>query len=226
MSIIADHLSHVKPSAISLVTAKASQLEREGRKIIRLSAGEPDCGTPDHIKQAGIRAIQEGKTQYPLCQGIMELREAVCQKLKRVNDLSYSLEETIISSGCKQVLFNGLAATLNPGDEVILPTPYWISYPNMVGINRGVPVFVKTRQEDLFKMTPQALGDAITERTKWVLINNPGNPSGAVYSQQELEELAEVLRKHPHVWVLSDDIYEHMVFDGIKFYTIAQVALI
>jgi len=224
MSIIADHLSQVKPSAISLVTAKASQLEREGHEIIRLSAGEPDCGTPDHIKQAGIKAIQDGKTQYPLCQGIMELREAVCQKLERVNELNYTPEETIISSGCKQVLFNAMAATLNPGDEVILPTPYWISYPNMVGINRGTAVFVKTSQDNLFKMTPQALDDAITDRTKWVLINNPGNPSGAVYSQQELEALAVVLRKYPHVWILSDDIYEHMVFDGIKFYTFPQIA--
>lgn len=224
MTIIADHLSQVTPSAISLVTAKATQLEREGRKIIRLSAGEPDCGTPEHIKLAGIKAIAEGKTQYPLCQGIVELREAVCRKLERVNGLSYTIEETIVSSGCKQVLFNAMAATLNPGDEVILPTPYWISYPNMVEINRGKPVFVKTGQDSLFKMTPGALEEAITERTKWVIINNPGNPSGAVYGKEELEALAEVLRRHPQVWILTDDIYEYMVYDDVTFYTLPQVA--
>ena len=224
MTIIARHLTQVKPSAVSLVTAKASQLEREGREIIRLSAGEPDCGTPDYIKEAGKQAITDGKTQYPLVQGVMELREAICRKLQRDNELSYSPEQVLVSCGCKQVLFNAMAASLNPGDEVILPTPYWISYPSMVEINRGIPIFVETRQEDLFKLTPERLEAAITKRTKWVFINNPGNPSGAVYEKSELEALADVLRRHPHVWVLADDIYEYMVFNQARFYTFAQVA--
>lgn len=224
MTIIAEHLSQVKASAVSLVTAKAKKLESEGQKIIRLSAGEPDCGTPDHIKTAGIQAINDGKTQYPLVQGVMELREAICRKLKRDNELTFKPEQILVSCGCKQVLFNAMAATLNPGDEVILPTPYWISYPSMVEINRGLPVFVDTRQENDFKITAEDLEKAITPRTKWVFINNPGNPSGAVYSKKELLSLADVFRKYPHVWILSDDIYEFMVFGEAKFYTLTQVA--
>lgn len=224
MSIIATHLTQVKASAISLITAKAQQLEREGRPVIKLSAGEPDFGTPDHIKMAGVKAIAEGKTQYPPVQGVFELRQAIVHKLQRDNGLEYSIDQILVSCGCKQVLYNALAATLNPGDEVLLPTPYWISYPNMVTLNRGVPVFISTREENQFKLTPDALEKAITPRTKWLFINSPGNPSGAVYNDGELEALARVLRKHPHVWVLCDDIYEYMVYDQAKFWTLAQVA--
>lgn len=224
MSIIANHLSEVKASAVSLITARASQLERGGRKIIKLSAGEPDFGTPDHVKMAGIKAIIDGKTQYPLVQGVFELREAVCRKLERDNGLTYTPEEIIVGCGCKQVLFNAFAATLNPGDEVILPTPYFISYPSMVRISRGVPVFVNTRQENRFKLTPEDLEHAITPKTRWLLINSPGNPSGCVYNEADFSALADVLRKHPHVWILCDDIYEYLIYDDARFVTLAQAA--
>lgn len=224
MSIIAEHLTQVKASAVSIITAKTQELEREGRTIIKLSAGEPDFGTPEHIKMAGVRAISDGKTQYPPVQGVFELREAVCRKLKRDNNLDYSADQILVSCGCKQVLYNAFVATLNPGDEVLLPTPYFISYPNMVSLNRGVPVFINTSQENQFKLTPEDLENAITPRTKWLLINSPGNPSGAVYTEQEYKALAQVLRKHPHVLVLCDDIYEYLVYNQVKFYTLAQVA--
>lgn len=224
MSIIADHLTRVKASAVSIITAKTQELERKGKTIIKLSAGEPDFGTPEHIKMAGVRAISEGKTQYPPVQGVFELREAICRKLKRDNELDYSADQILVSCGCKQVLYNAFAATLNPGDEVLLPTPYFISYPNMVSLNRGVPVFISTRQENKFKLTPEDLENAITPRTKWLLINSPGNPSGAVYSEQEYKALAQVLRKHTHVWILCDDIYEYLIYDQKKFHTLAQVA--
>ncbi len=224
MAITADHLNNVKTSAVTLITAKARQLEREGRNIIRLSAGEPDCGTPEHVKLAGISAICEGKTQYPLVHGVIELREAICRKLQRDNQLSYTPDEVLVSCGCKQTIFNAMAASLNPGDEVIIPTPYFVSYPNMVEINRGVPVFIKTSLENEFKLTPADLEQAITPRTKWLFINNPGNPSGAVYSEEELLGLAEVLKKHPHVLILSDDIYEFLVFGEARFFSILHVA--
>ena len=224
MTIIADHLSRVKASAVSLITAKTQQLEREGKSIIKLSAGEPDFGTPDHVKMAGVAAIAEGKTQYPPVQGVFELRQAIIEKLKRDNRLDYSPDQIVVSCGCKQVLYNALAATLNPGDEVLLPTPYFISYPNMVSLNRGVPVFIKTRGENRFKLTPDDLEAAITPRTKWLFINSPGNPSGCVYTDTEFKALAEVLRRHPHVWILTDDIYEYLVYDQAVFYTLAQVA--
>ncbi len=224
MSIIADHLTQVKASAVSIITAKTQELERGGKTIIKLSAGEPDFGTPEHIKMAGVRAISQGKTQYPPVQGVFELREAICRKLKRDNGLDYSPDQVLVSCGCKQVLYNAFVATLNPGDEVLLPTPYFISYPNMVSLNRGVPVFINTRQENQFKLTPEDLENAITPRTKWLLINSPGNPSGAVYSEQEYKALAQVLRRHPHVWILCDDIYEYLIYDQAKFYTLAQVA--
>ena len=224
MSITATHLSQVKPSAVSVITEKSNRLEREGREIIRLSAGEPDFGTPDHIKMAGIKAMSDGKTGYPAVQGVYELREAICRKLERDNGLAYTPDDIVVGCGCKQVLFNAMAATLNPGDEVILPTPYWISYPNMVGINRGVPVFARTRQENGFKLMPQDLEESVTPRTRWLFINNPGNPSGGVYSEKELQDLAEVLRCHPQVWILSDDIYEFLLYDKARFHTMAKVA--
>ncbi len=224
MAITADHLNNVTTSAVTLVTAKARQLEREGFDIIRLSAGEPDCGTPEHIKLAGVAAIEAGKTQYPLVQGVMELREAICRKLLRDNRLSYTPEQILVSCGCKQTIFNAFAATLNPDDEVIIPTPYFPSYPSMIEINRGVPVFVKTEQKDRLKLTRSSLEQAITPRTKWLILNNPGNPSGAVYSREELVSLANVLKRHPQVWILSDDIYEFLIFGDAKFYSILEVA--
>ena len=224
MAITADHLNNVTTSAVTLVTAKARQLEREGHDIIRLSAGEPDCGTPEHIKSAGIAAITQGKTQYPLVQGVIELREAICRKLKRDNSLDYTADQILVSCGCKQTIFNAFAATINPGDEVIVPTPYFPSYPNMVEINRGIPVFVKTEQKMKLKLTPELLENAITPRTKWLILNNPGNPSGAVYTEKELSDLAVVLNKHPHVWILSDDIYEFLIFGKTRFHSILQVA--
>ena len=199
-------------------------MERQGKTIIKLSAGEPDFGTPDHVKMAGIKAITEGKTQYPLVQGVFELREAVCRKLQRDNGLTYTPEEIIVGCGCKQVLFNAFAATLNPGDEVILPTPYFISYPSMVRISRGVPVFVNTRRKNRFKLTPEDLENAITPKTKWLLINSPGNPSGCVYNEADFNALAEVLRQHPDVWILCDDIYEYLIYDDARFITLAQAA--
>jgi len=224
MTIIAEHLSQVNASAVSLITAKTQQLEREGKTIIKLSAGEPDFGTPDHVKMAGVKAIADGKTQYPPVQGVFELRDAICRKLKRDNHITYTPDQIVVGCGCKQVIFNAMAATLNPGDEVLVPTPYFISYPDMVSLNRGIPVFINTLQENQFKITPKDLEKAITARTKWLLINSPGNPSGAVYSDQEFKALAGILRKHPHVWILCDDIYEYLIYDQAKFYTLAQIA--
>lgn len=224
MAILADYLDNVSPSAVSVVTALAMDLERQGRDIIRLSAGEPDFDTPAHIKSACTKALDEGKTKYPPVIGVQELREAICRKLSRDNGLSYQPENVIVSSGAKQVIFNALAATINPGDEVILPSPYWMSYPNMVRFNRGEPVVVKTSAEDGFKIKAQALNASIGPKTKWLILNSPGNPSGAVYTKKDLEGLAEVLRQHPHVFVMSDDIYEYLVYGDTEFATLAQVA--
>ncbi len=224
MAFIADYLENVKPSAISVVTALAMDLARQGRDIIRLSAGEPDFDTPDHIKQACVEALNQGKTKYPPVVGVYELREAICRKLKKDNDLDYQIDQVTVSAGAKQVLFNAFAATINPGDEVILPCPYWMSYPNMVRFNQGVPVAVPTTVESGFKMTAEALASKITPKTKWLVLNSPGNPSGSVYSEGELQAIADVLRRHPQVHILSDDIYEYMVYEDTRFVSIGQVA--
>lgn len=224
MALIADYLNNVKPSAISVVTALAMDLERQGRDIIRLSAGEPDFDTPDHIKWACTQALVQGKTKYPPAIGVHELREAICRKLKKDNGLSYNIDQIIVSSGAKQVLFNTLVATLNPDDEVVLISPYWMSYPNMVRFCLGKPVVVETSANAQYKLKPEALQAAITSRTKWLILNSPGNPSGAVYTKDELLALAEVLFRNPHVYIISDDIYEYIVFDDTKFFTLGQVA--
>ncbi|OPY87554.1 MAG: Aspartate aminotransferase [Syntrophaceae bacterium PtaU1.Bin231] len=224
MSILADHITKVKASEVSLVSARALELERQGRDIIRLSAGEPDFPTPDHIKIACIKALCDNKTKYPPVIGLPELREAVCLKLKRDNALDYSPEQVIVCTGCKQVLFNAMTATLNPGDEVILTAPYWMTYAGIVELSRAVPVFLPTRLQDGFKPSAEALEKAITPRTKWLFLNSPGNPSGAVFSAGELEAFAGVLRRHPQVWILSDDIYEFLVYDGIRFVSLLNVA--
>lgn len=224
MSIIAEHVTKIKASEVSLVSAKALELERQGKSIIRLSAGEPDFPTPDHIKMACIKALCDNMTKYPPVIGIPELREAICLKLKRDNALDYTPSQTIVSSGCKQVLYNAMTASLNPGDEVMMAAPYWMSYAGIVQLSRGIPVFIPTRQEDGFKPSASALEKAITSRTKWLFLNSPGNPSGAVYNAEDLKALADVLRRHPQIWILSDDIYEFLVYDGIKFLSLLNVA--
>ncbi|ALM83469.1 pyridoxal phosphate-dependent aminotransferase [Bordetella sp. N] len=223
MAFLSDTLSRIKISSTNAITQKARVLKSEGRDVIALSAGEPDFDTPENIKQAAVEALLQGKTKYPPVCGIPELRAAIVAKLKRENGLSYDVAETFVSAGGKHIIFNVLTATLNPGDEVIIPAPYWVSYPEMVSFSAGVPVIVPTTQAEGFRLTPQALEAAITPRTKWLLINSPSNPSGAAYSAADLRGLADVLLRHPQVWVLTDDIYEHLLYDGATFATMAQV---
>ncbi|MFC3692916.1 pyridoxal phosphate-dependent aminotransferase [Chenggangzhangella methanolivorans] len=223
MAFLADALSRVKPSATIAVSQKARELKAAGRDVIGLGAGEPDFDTPQNIKDAAIDAIRRGETKYPPVSGIAPLREAIAQKFKRENGLDYKASQTIVGTGGKQILYNAFVATLNPGDEVVIPAPYWVSYPEMVALNGGTPVFVDTRIEDGFKVRPEALEAAITPKTKWFLFNSPSNPSGAAYSRDELKALTDVLVRHPHVWVLTDDMYEHLVFGGFEFTTPAQV---
>lgn len=223
MAFLADILSRVKPSATIAVTQKARELKAKGRDVISLGAGEPDFDTPDNIKEAAIEAIKRGETKYTPVSGIPELRKAIADKFKRENGLEYKPEQTIVGTGGKQILFNAFMATLNPGDEVVIPAPYWVSYPEMVAICGGTPVFVDTTLEDNFKLKPEALEKAITPNTKWFVFNSPSNPSGAAYSHDELKALTDVLVKHPHVWVLTDDMYEHMTYGDFKFVTPVEV---
>ena len=216
-------LSRVRPSPTMAMTALAMELRRAGRDVIGLSAGEPDFPTPDNIRAAGIRAIEEGRTRYTAADGMVELKQAVCTKFARENGLSYTVEQISIGSGGKQVLFNALVATLNPGDEVIIPAPYWVSYPDMVLLAGGKPVIVPTTLENGFRLRAEALEAAITPRTRWLILNSPGNPTGAGHGREQLAALTEVLMRHPHVWVLSDDIYEHLVYDDFTFCTPAEV---
>ena len=223
MAFLADSLARIKPSATIAVTDKARVLKAAGRDIIGLGAGEPDFDTPDNIKEAAIRAIRAGKTKYTAVDGIVELKSAIVAKFKRENNLDYTVDEVSVGTGGKQVLFNALMATLNPGDEVVIPAPYWVSYPEIVALAGATPVPVETTLASGFKLLPVALDKAITPKTKWVILNSPSNPSGAAYTHAELKALAAVLMKHPHVWVLTDDIYEHLVYDGFKFATPAEV---
>jgi aspartate aminotransferase len=223
MAFLADALSRVQPSATIAVTQKARDLKAQGRDIISLSVGEPDFDTPENIKQAAIDAIRRGETKYPPVSGIPPLREAIAKKFKRENGLDYKPTQTIVGTGGKHVLFNAFMATVNKGDEVIIPAPYWVSYPDMVLLCGGQPVFVETRLEDAFKLKPEALERAITPRTKWVLFNSPSNPSGAAYTRDELKALTDVLLRHPHVWVMTDDMYEHLTYGEFVFTTPAQV---
>ena len=223
MAFLADSLSRVKPSATIAVSQKARELKAQGMNVISLGAGEPDFDTPDNIKKAAHEAIDRGETKYTAVAGIIELREAIAAKFKRENGLDYSSNQIIVGTGGKQILFNAFAATLNPGDEVIIPRPYWVSYPEMVAINGGENVFVDTTTESEFKVTAEALEAAITPRTKWFMFNSPSNPSGAAYSRDELKALTDVLVKHPHVWVLTDDMYEHLVYGDFEFVTPIQV---
>jgi len=216
-------LSRVKPSATLAVDAKARALVAEGRNVIGLAAGQPDFDTPDNIKEAAIKAIREGKTKYTDVDGTPELKDAVAAKFKRENGLDYKRSQIHIAPGGKAVLFNALVATLSAGDEVIVPAPYWVSYPDMVLLAGGEPVRVATREEDGFKLKPEALEAAITPRTKWLILNSPSNPTGGTYTAAELRALADVLLRHPHVWIMTDDMYEHLLYDGFEFATIAQV---
>ncbi|AJE48261.1 pyridoxal phosphate-dependent aminotransferase [Celeribacter indicus] len=223
MPFLSETLSRVKPSPTIAVTNKARELKAAGKDVIGLGAGEPDFDTPENVKAAGIRAIEEGKTKYTAVDGIPELKEAICAKFRRDNGLDYTPAQVSVSGGGKQVLYNALMATLNAGDEVIIPAPYWVSYPDMVLLAGGTPVAIEGRLETAFKITAEQLEAAITDRTKWFIFNSPSNPTGAGYSRDELKALTDVLMRHPHVWVMSDDMYEHLAFDGFEFCTPAEV---
>ena len=221
---LARSLKRIKPSATIAVTDKARALKLAGRNVIGLGAGEPDFDTPENIKQAAVKAIMEGRaSKYTAVDGLAELKAAVSRKFKRENELDYNASQIIVSTGGKQVLYNALVATLNPGDEVIIPAPYWVSYPEMVALAGGEPVAVPTRMEDGFKMKPEALERAITPKTKWIIFNSPSNPTGSAYTRDELKTVTDVLVRHPHVWVMTDDMYEHLVYDDFTFYSPAQL---
>jgi len=221
--LIANRLNLVKPSPTLAVTAKAAELKAAGKDVIGLGAGEPDFDTPDHIKEAAIAAIRRGETKYTAVAGTPALKQAIRDKFKRENGLDYAANEVLAGVGAKQVIFNAMLATLSPGDEVIIPAPYWVSYPDMVLFAEGKPVTVTCSEERGFKLAPADLEKAITPKTKWLILNSPSNPTGAAYTKDELQAIANVLLKHPQVWVLADDIYEHLAYDNFKFYTIAQV---
>jgi aspartate aminotransferase len=223
MSFLADRLARIKPSPTIAMTTRASEMRAQGHDIISLSAGEPDFDTPEHIRDAGKAAIDVGHTRYTPVDGTPSLKRAICDKFARENGLDYAPSQISVGTGGKQILFNALMATLDHGDEVVIPAPYWVSYPDMVLLAGGVPVIVECGIADGFRLTPQALDAAITPRTKWLILNSPSNPSGAGYSRDEMRALTDVMLRHPDVCILSDDIYEHLVFDGFEFVTPAQV---
>jgi aspartate aminotransferase len=224
MAFLADSLKRVKPSATIAVTDKARVLKAAGRNVIGLGVGEPDFDTPDNIKQAAVKAIESGRaSKYTAVDGIPELKAAIVRKFKRENGLDYKPSQIIVGTGGKQVLYNAFMATLNPGDEVIIPAPYWVSYPDMVLLAGGEPVEVKTTLESGYKLDAAALEKAITPNTKWFLLNSPSNPTGAAYTRAELKALTDVLLRHPHVWVMTDDMYEHLVYDEFEYFTPAQI---
>ena len=224
MTFISDSLNRIKPSATMVITAKATQLKREGKKVIGLSSGEPDFDTPQHVKQAAIDAINSGYTKYTNIEGIPELRQSIVEKFKKDNDLKYDVSNVIVGTGGKQILFNALMSSLNKDDEVIIPAPYWVSYPDMTLLAGGKPIFVDCSSETNFKLTGEALDKVICKNSKWLILNSPSNPTGSCYSISELEEIANVVRKHENLYVMTDDIYEYIVYDNFKFYTLAQVA--
>jgi len=224
MSIVSNSLKRIKPSPTIAVTQKARELKAAGKDVIGLGAGEPDFDTPENIKQAAIDAINRGDTKYTAVDGTPDLKKAIVNKFKRENNLEYSTNEITVGTGGKQVIYNALMATLNKGDEVIIPAPYWVSYPDMVFLAGGNPKIVKCNENDGFKLTPKSLKNAITKKTKWLILNSPSNPTGASYSRQEIEALSEVLIKNKNVHILSDDIYEHITYDNFNFFTIAQVS--
>ncbi|MEQ1705450.1 MAG: pyridoxal phosphate-dependent aminotransferase [Rickettsiales bacterium] len=223
MTDVARRLSLVKPSPTLAVTAKAAELKTAGKDVIGLGAGEPDFDTPEHIKNAAIEAIKKGETKYTAVAGTPALKKAIIDKFKRENGLEYAANQIVVGVGAKQIIFNALMATINAGDEVIIPAPYWVSYPDMVLFAEGTPITVSCLEKDGFKLKPDVLEKAITKKTKWLILNSPSNPTGSAYSKEELRALADVLLKHPQVMILSDDIYEHLLYDGFTFSTIAQV---
>lgn len=219
MAFIADTLGRIKPSPTIAVTSKAEELRAAGKDVIGLGAGEPDFDTVDYVKEAAIKAIQEGQTKYTAVDGTPELKDAICRKFKRQNGLDYSRENITVNCGGKHTIYNAFVATLNPDDEVIIPAPYWVSYPDMTLLAGGTPIFIEASASSGFKITPEQLEAAITTKTKWLILNSPSNPTGAAYSYSEMKSLTDVLLKHPNVWVFSDDIYEHIVYDKFQFYT-------
>jgi aspartate aminotransferase len=223
MSFYAERLGRIKLSPSTAATMRARELRAQGRDIIALTIGQPDFNTPEHVKKGVMAALERNETKYPPIDGIPELREAAARKFRRENGLNYAPDQIMVGTGSKQIIFNAMLATIGPGDEAIIPAPYWISYLDMVLVADGTPVEVTCSAENGFKLTPPQLEAAITPRTKWLFLNSPNNPTGAVYSRAEVRGLADVLLKHPHVWILTDDIYEHLRFDGIEFATIAEV---
>jgi aspartate aminotransferase len=223
MPFLSDTLARVKPSPTIAVSNLAAELKAQGKDVIGLGAGEPDFDTPDNIKKAAMAAIDGGKTKYTAVDGIPELKAAICAKFKRDNGLDYTPAQVSVGTGGKQILYNALMATLNPGDEVVIPAPYWVSYPDMVLLAGGTPVIAEAQAQTAYKLTPEQLEAAITPKTKWFIFNSPSNPTGAGYTAEELKGLTDVLMRHPHVWVMTDDMYEHLVYDGFEFATPAQV---
>ena len=224
MEFISKNLNKIKPSPTMVITAKARELRASGENIISLSSGEPDFDTPDHIKEAAIQAINKGYTKYTNVEGIPELKKAIVNKFKNDNDIEYDTNQVIVSVGGKQILFNALFASLNPGDEVIIPTPYWVSYPDMTLLAGGIPRILECSDSNNFKINPHDLDKIISKNSKWVILNSPSNPSGSCYSKSELIAIADVLRQHKNINVITDDIYEYIVYDDFEFYTLAQVA--
>ncbi|PCJ99913.1 MAG: aspartate aminotransferase [Zetaproteobacteria bacterium] len=223
MSIVANRLSRIKPSPTIAVSSKAKELKAQGRDIIGLGAGEPDFDTPDFVKEAACKAIEAGDTKYTAVDGTPALKDAIIAKFKRDNDLDYARDQITVGTGGKQVLYNALMASVNPGDEVLIPAPYWVSYPDMVLLAEGTPVMIECSPDNNFKLTAKDLDAAITPKTKWLIFNSPSNPTGGAYTRAEMKELTDVLVKHPHVYIMTDDMYEHLVYDGFEFCTPAQV---
>jgi aspartate aminotransferase len=223
MTFLSDALGRIKPSPTMAVTAKAAELRAAGQDVIGLGAGEPDFDTPDNIKEAAIKAIHDGHTKYTAVDGLPALKEAVAEKFRRENGLEYATSQITVNCGGKHTIYNAMMASLNPGDEVIIPAPYWVSYPDIVLLAGGTPVIVEASLQTGFKITPEQLEAAITPKTKWLIFNSPSNPSGAAYTRAEIKGLTDVLMRHPHVWVFADDIYEHLTYDGFEFATLAQV---
>jgi len=223
MSIISNNLNKIKPSPTIAVTQKARELKAAGKDVIGLGAGEPDFDTPDNIKEAAIKAIRDGDTKYTAVDGTPALKKAIVDKFKRENNLDYDLDQITVGAGGKHVIYNAMMATLNEGDEVIVPAPYWVSYPDMVLLAGGTPIILECDEKQGFKLSASELDKAITPKTKWIILNSPSNPTGACYSESDIKELSKVLIKHPHVYILSDDIYEHVIYEGFKFFTVAQI---
>ena len=223
MSIVSNSLKRIKPSPTMAVTSKAREMRAAGKDIIGLGAGEPDFDTPDNIKEAAIEAIRRGDTKYTAVDGTPALKKAIQNKFSRENGLSYELDQITVGTGGKQVLYNAFMATVNKGDEVIIPAPYWVSYPDIILLAGGKPKIVKCDEKDDFKLTPKKLEKAISKKTKWIILNSPSNPTGSAYTKKEIEELSKVLTKYKKIYILSDDIYEHITYDNFKFFTIAQI---